>query len=485
MSITLPAAVLEQYPNPCFIETGTYEGDGVQLALDCGFDEVHSFEVDPVLAERAKARFADQPNVKIHCGDSATLLRGVIETVRTPITFWLDAHAHGDDEALPRPTALLPELEAIAASGRTDGTVLIDDLRVICKREYWGNDVGGGVDGLLRALCRINPRYRFGFEDSEIAAGDILAAVPSADGRAYQRYRSGTLTSHTALRALEREVQRVRAVPTPDFRRPRYRDRGIVVPGGGEKYLPGVWVCVNMLRHLGCTLPIQVWHLGPDEMPEFMQQRLAALEAECVDALEVRASHPARILMGWEMKPYAMLHSPFREVLLLDADNVAVCDPTYLFDTGQYKRAGAVFWPDYHRAAEHKPIWDLTGVTYRDEPEFETGQVLIDKSKCWRELLLTMWFNEHSDFWYRHVLGDKDTFHFAWHKLGTEYAMPDTPIQKLEGTMCQHDFEGQRVFQHRNTAKWVLPMEANKRVAGFAGETVCRTWLSELDALGN
>src|ERR1700736_334833 len=38
---------------------------------------------------------------------------------------------------------------------------------------------------------------------------------------------------------------------------------GIVIPGGGIKYLPCAWVCIHMLRHLGCVAPIELWHLGP------------------------------------------------------------------------------------------------------------------------------------------------------------------------------------------------------------------------------
>jgi hypothetical protein len=35
-----------------------------------------------------------------------------------------------------------------------------------------------------------------------------------------------------------------------------------------------------------------------------------------------------------------------------------------------------------------------------------------------------------------------------------EYAMPSRGIDALPGVMCQHDFEGNRVFQHRNMRKW-------------------------------
>jgi putative intracellular protease/amidase len=46
---------------------------------------------------------------------------------------------------------------------------------------------------------------------------------------------------------------------------------GVVIPGGGAKYFPSAWVCVHMLRHLGCTLPVELWHLGPREVTEVPQ----------------------------------------------------------------------------------------------------------------------------------------------------------------------------------------------------------------------
>src|ERR1019366_8996938 len=77
------------------------------------------------------------------------------------------------------------------------------------------------------------------------------------------------------------------AIPTYPAR--RYRGRGIVIAGGGEKYFASLYVTVRALRHLGCRLPIQVWYLGRhDEMPADRQALLAPWQVECVDADEVR-----------------------------------------------------------------------------------------------------------------------------------------------------------------------------------------------------
>src|SRR5205085_10007566 len=128
----------------------------------------------------------------------------------------------------------------------------------------------------------------------------------------------------------------------------RYDGRVIIICGGGIRYFTNAWVCINMLRRFGCRLPIQVWHLGTDEMDPAMRALLSPLGVECVDALELRKTFPIRILHGWELKPFAILHSNFREVLFLDADNVPVVNPAFLFDTPQFQAAGALFWPDYY-----------------------------------------------------------------------------------------------------------------------------------------
>ena len=187
---------------------------------------------------------------------------------------------------------------------------------------------------------------------------------------------------------------------------------------------------LSELRRQGCRLPVEVWYLGSDEMTAEMAALLARFDAKCVDATEVRKKNPVRILNGWELKPHSILHSRFAEVLFLDADNVPVQDPEYLFGCGEYAAHGAVFWPDYGRLAPHREIWRICNVPYRDEPEFESGQIVVDKRRCWRELQLTMHLNEHSDFYYDYVHGDKETFHMAWRMLRTEYAMPPTPIRQ-------------------------------------------------------
>ena len=263
-----------------------------------------------------------------------------------------------------------------------------------------------------------------------------------------------------------------------------FQGKGIVICAGGLTYFTNAWVCINMLRRLGCHLPIQLWHMGKRELDDRMKALVEPLGVECVDALEVAKSHPVRRLNGWSVKPYALLHSPFKEVLSLDADNVPIINPEYLFEASEYKKYGAIFWPDFGRLSMGRAIWKICAVPYRDEPEFESGQMLIDKERAWKPLSLAMWYNENSDFYYQHIYGDKDTYHMAFRKLNAPYAMPATPVLKLDGTMCQHDFEGRRLFQHRNVDKWNLTIRP-KRIKGFRFQEVCYQFIKSLSKLWN
>jgi Mannosyltransferase putative len=264
-----------------------------------------------------------------------------------------------------------------------------------------------------------------------------------------------------------------------------FAGRGIVICAGGERLFTCAWVAIGILRrHLGCRLPIQLWHLGPAEIGPPMRALLEEFDVETVDALAPAGRAPMRIVGGWELKPYAIVHSRFREVFLLDADNVPLIDPATLFDLPQYASTGAIFWPDIVRLRADNPIWAVCGVAFRSTPSFESGQLLVDKQRCWAALQLALHMNQHSDFFYQHLYGDKDTFLMAWLRLGRDYAMPGHLPVKRHDVLNQHHFDGRVIFQHRNAAKWSYG-RGNPRIPGFELEEECLGLLAELTVVWN
>jgi hypothetical protein len=267
------------------------------------------------------------------------------------------------------------------------------------------------------------------------------------------------------------------------FPEDRFAGRGIVICAGGARLFTCAWVAIGLLRrHLACTLPIEVWHLGPAEMGPPMRGLLEELGARPVDALEIAKRHQVERLGGWELKPYAVMHSRFREVLLLDADNVPIRDPGFLFDCPAFRDTGTLFWPDIVRLSSDNEIWAISGLSYRDTQSVESGQMVLDKSRCWRALSLSHWINQRSDVFYQFLHGDKDTYLIAWLMLTQPYHLIRHRPKLLEATLCQRDPDGAVLFQHRNGAKWILDGH-NPRIAGFRLERECRALLAELATL--
>lgn len=280
-----------------------------------------------------------------------------------------------------------------------------------------------------------------------------------------------------------------RFIPTIDGSpKPYPQKRGIVIAGGGLKYLPSVWVGVNLIREQGCKLPIQLWYLGDSEVDPFIKRLLAPLGVECIDARIVEKQYPARILCGWELKLYSVWHSPFEEVLFLDADSAPVRDVTDLFDRPGYVEHGSAFWPDYAGWVLKPDVWDIFGIgrfanedAAKNEPALESGQFLVHKNKSSAPFQLALWYANHSDYTFGHVYGDKETFHLAWRKLDREYATPKRPPGWNNHTIVQWDIEdtSKVLFQHRVQDKWRLD-GTTRFTASLANEKRCQELCEDL-----
>lgn len=168
MSATV--ATFRKYLNPVFLETGSHTGDGIQQALDAGFEKVYSVELSVALHEQCCNRFKGNYNVVMYLGDSHQLLDSILQHIRKPVTFWLDAHYSGEGSVMGQYySPLLQELEAIRHHTIHTHTILIDDVRL------WHN-WGLSIEGVKDKLLEINPDYKFVFEDGFIR-NDILVAT--------------------------------------------------------------------------------------------------------------------------------------------------------------------------------------------------------------------------------------------------------------------------------------------------------------------
>lgn len=165
--------IFKKYPNKIFIETGSYLGDGIQQALDAGFEVVISIELSDKYFSISTNRFIDNPKVKILKGDSYKVLPDVLKDIDTPVTFWLDGHYSSGDTALGDYWApLIQELDVIKEHPIKNHKILIDDMR--CWEEP--NTVHGFYkNDIIDKLKEINPDYNLTYEDG-FQKDDVLVA---------------------------------------------------------------------------------------------------------------------------------------------------------------------------------------------------------------------------------------------------------------------------------------------------------------------
>lgn len=152
----MPLKYLPKY-SEAFVETGTLNGAGVIRALDSGYTNVISIELDDNFCSIAQNTFKNNKNVQIIKGDSGLVLGEVIKNIDSEITFFLDGHYSGPGTAYGiHEYPLLPELEHIKNHHIKTHVILIDDLRM--WKEY---DDQLNLETVINYVLTINKDYEF------------------------------------------------------------------------------------------------------------------------------------------------------------------------------------------------------------------------------------------------------------------------------------------------------------------------------------
>ncbi|KAL9091616.1 MAG: hypothetical protein Q9159_001354 [Coniocarpon cinnabarinum] len=208
----------------------------------------------------------------------------------------------------------------------------------------------------------------------------------------------------------------------------QFSGRGIVIVAGNERSLKRTFVLLRMLNHFNASLPVEIHHHGTEELSTHNKTALKStfrnVSFSDLEDPTQPVTTSAKGFINYNLKTAALLNSRFAEPLLLDSDNLPVSDPAVLFTSSTYKTYGSIFWPDIARTRPENPIWALSNTPCSmSEYEQESGQLLVNKSKFWYHLQLAKYWSD-SEYYSEFLLGDKDTFRFAWHALRTEYGRP-------------------------------------------------------------
>lgn len=247
-----------------------------------------------------------------------------------------------------------------------------------------------------------------------------------------------------------------------------FEGNGIVIGAGGVHSLMTVSV-LHILKHkFNSKLPVEI--MIPDVVISKSDQQFCEyvanefLNVKCIylrDHFDHKLLKKKYKFKGFQFKSLALLISSFENVLLLDADNYPVKNIDDIFDDKIYKEKGLVVWPDFWRRFTNPIFYESAGIgvdlnekvrdfvfelknpikTNDDEgreinrvmheykgtlpdPSSETGQMLFNKKKHFKTLILSLYYNTFGPNIFYHLLsqyspgqGDKETFIAAAHVL--------------------------------------------------------------------
>ncbi|KAF9925559.1 hypothetical protein FBU30_004672 [Linnemannia zychae] len=255
-----------------------------------------------------------------------------------------------------------------------------------------------------------------------------------------------------------------------------FKGRGLVFCAGDNQFEFVVTAIQAIRNRLKSKLPIQVYHMGEEDLSKPRQKYLTEM-AEGIEVVDVTAildnSHMK--LGGWAIKPFAMLASNFEEVMFVDADAYFLQDPAVLFDDPGYMATGALFFydrtlfPDWTQGSDwlksilpimssFPPISRMFNLLSAHEQE--SGVVLINKKTRFLGLLGTCKMNgkwERDLISYKIFHGDKETFWTGFEMVQEPYAFmrnyggvigelrPDDN-QSVCGAQLHEDHKGQPLW---------------------------------------
>jgi len=128
-------------------------------------------------------------------------------------------------------------------------------------------------------------------------------------------------------------------------------------------------------------------------------------------------------------------------------------------------------------------MWPIFNIPVNDSEPFETGQLLLNKKICYRELALLKYYADNCDIYYNFG-GDKETFKFAFQRIAylngiipmfmNYQSDPNIPFELMPygciskgkpnkynkwgggSIMVHRDRNGKELFNHRNMDKFNL-----------------------------
>lgn len=165
-----------------FIETGTYKGKTAVWAAGL-FPKVYTIENSKELFGLLENSLKKYINIHPIFGNSALELEKIVEEIKNPAIFWIDAHwCGGSTYGAIDPCPLLEEIMIIQQS-EFNHIILIDDARFFLKQppEPQDPDSWPGIKEITNLLNKKDNYYTFVSED-------VIVSMPVSGKSALKSY---------------------------------------------------------------------------------------------------------------------------------------------------------------------------------------------------------------------------------------------------------------------------------------------------------
>jgi alpha 1,2-mannosyltransferase len=249
--------------------------------------------------------------------------------------------------------------------------------------------------------------------------------------------------------------------------------RGIVTTAGG-KYFNIVIVSLRMLRRSGSQLPVVVFL---DTFADYdwlvCEELFPSLNAECVVLSNLLDDSPPSIaLQTYQYKIFALLFSPFQEMLFMDADAFPALNPDQLFVDEPYTSTGLVTWPDFWVSTASPLLYEITRLdmpAVTERRSSEAGMLLYDKARHGPDLLLSLFYNHFGPRWYYPLMsqggqgeGDKETFLHAAMVAGASWYDVKSPVTVM-GRWINGTWHSTGMKQADPRVDWAMSLSTEER----------------------
>ena len=155
---------------PCFIETGTLNGD-TTFSLEPYFDKLYTIEFSEKYYNKTKNKYSGN-KINFILGDSSIMFKSLLPNITYKCIFFLDGHwSCGDTGRASKDCPLNEEITHINNLFQNEAIIIIDDFRLfgLYKHNDWSQI---NKENLLNILqLRINKVYHL---DSTCAKNDRL-----------------------------------------------------------------------------------------------------------------------------------------------------------------------------------------------------------------------------------------------------------------------------------------------------------------------